>query len=290
MDPRIDPEVDPRMDSEILEEASPTESMPSSTDEWDQGTTYEYSPKKSKFPKYVLIPPPTSERERERETKKSDPGLNLNPLFRRRPLPKPTTFIILGRILTASALPRFMHMWANTFFPYPSLIAHTLTSLTTHVGTVDTMIASITSLLSAQPFSTGAQGWAHFVHEILYKRLISGPALIQDFQDLIKGCEKKIYSTEGGGILPQGTYVEMQTESIQSIGCRIGKRLLRMMAGRERTRRLEADLTNWIVDTEKWVESGMKEVKKEEARVATEGWIHESDESFWQDELYRPMQ
>lgn len=238
----------------------------------------------------MFLFPPQRQKERERETKKSDPGLNLNPLFRRRPLPKPTTFIILGRILTASALPRFMHMWANTFFPDPSLIAHTLTSLTTHVGTVDTMIASITSLLSAQPFSTGAQGWAHFVHEILYKRLISGPALIQDFQDLIKGCEKKIYSIEGGGILPQGTYVEMQTESIQSIGCRIGKRLLRMMAGRERTRRLEADLTNWIVDTEKWVESGMKEVKKEEARVATEGWIHESDESFWQDELYRPMQ
>lgn len=182
-----------------------------------------------------------------------------------------------------------MHMWANAFFPYPSLIPHTLTSLTTHVGTVDAMIASITSLLSAQPFSTGAQGWAHFVHQVLYKRLISGPALVQDFQDLINGCEKKIYSIEGG-VLPQGTYVEMQTESIQSIGCRIGKRLLRMLAGRERTRRLEADLTNWIVDTEKWVESGMKEVKKEEARVATEGWIYESDDLFWQDELYRPMQ
>lgn len=63
-----------------------------------------------------------------------------------------------------------------------------------------------------------------------------------------------------------------------------------MMAGRERTRRLEANLTNWIVDTKKWVESGMKEVKKEEARVATEGWIYESDELFWQDDLYRPMQ
>ncbi len=71
MDPRIDPEVDPRMDSEILEEASPTESMPSSTDEWDQGTTYEYSPKKSKFPKYVLIPPPNvRKRERERDKEK----------------------------------------------------------------------------------------------------------------------------------------------------------------------------------------------------------------------------
>lgn len=168
------------------------------------------------------------------------------------------------------------------------------------MGTVDTMIANITSLLSTPPFSStgsGPQGWAHFVHQVLYKRLISGSALIQDFQDLIKGCEKKIYyySTEegGGGVVqvpPQGTYVEMQTDSMHSIGCRIGKRLLRMLAGREQTRRLEADLTNWIVDTEKWVESGMKEVKKEETRLATEGWIYESDASFWQDDLYRPMQ
>lgn len=79
VDPIMDPEVDPTMDSEVLEETSPTESMPSSTDEWDRGTTYEYSPKKSKFPKYVLItpklilnpPPPTSERERERDKKET---------------------------------------------------------------------------------------------------------------------------------------------------------------------------------------------------------------------------
>lgn len=182
-----------------------------------------------------------------------------------------------------------MHLWATTFFPYsPSLIPHTLTSLTTHVETVDAMIASITSLMSTDPFiGTRPQGWAHFVHHVLYKRLTSGPALIQDFQDLINGCEKKIYSIEG---IAQGTYVEMQRESVQSIGCRIGKRVLRMLARRERTRRLEADLTNWIVDTEKWVESGMKEVKKEEKRVAREGWIYEGDESFWQDDLYRPME
>lgn len=184
-----------------------------------------------------------------------------------------------------------MYMWANTFFPYPSLIPHTLTSLTTHVGTVDAKIASITSLLSAQPFSKGAQGWPQFVHLNLHKCLISGSALIQDFQDLINGCEKKIYSIEGGvQVLPQGTYIEMQTESIQSIGCRIGKRLLRMLAGRERTRRLDGDLMNLIVDTVKWEDLGMKEVKKEEARVATEGLIYESDESFWHDELYRPKE
>lgn len=233
-----------------------------------------------------------------------------------------------------------MHMWANIFFPEKlSPIPHTLTSLSTHLGTVDTIIGKISSLLSSQPFISrkGGQGWAHFVHQVLHKRFLSGSALIQDFQDLINGCEKKIYcSIEGGGaggagsgdggageasggdggggggvqaqaqvqvqVLPlsipippppppqQGTYVEMQTESLQTIGCRIGKRLLRMLAGKERTRKLEADLTNWIVDTEKWVESGMKEVKKEEARLATEGWIYESDDFFWQDELYRPMQ
>lgn len=228
-----------------------------------------------------------------------------------------------------------MHMWANIFFPEKlSPIPHTLTSLSTHLGTVDTIIGKISSLLSSQPFISkkGGQGWAHFVHQVLHKRFLSGSALIQDFQDLINGCEKKIYySIEGGGacwdcgaaasgggggggvvqaqaqaqaqVLPlpipttppppppqQGTYVEMQTESLQTIGCRIGKRLLRMLAGKERTRKLEADLTNWIADTEKWVESGMKEVKKEEARLATEGWIYESDDFFWQDELYRPMQ
>lgn len=71
--------MDHKMDSEILEEASPTESMPSSTDEWDRGTTYEYSPKKSKFPKYVFISlpapqplPPTSKREGERYPKKKE--------------------------------------------------------------------------------------------------------------------------------------------------------------------------------------------------------------------------
>lgn len=57
MDPEIDPEMDSEMDSELLEEASLTESMPSSTDEWDRGTTYEYSPTKSKFVKYVLVSP-----------------------------------------------------------------------------------------------------------------------------------------------------------------------------------------------------------------------------------------
>lgn len=72
MDPEMDSEMDPKMDSEILEEASPTESIPSSTDEWDRGTTYEYSPKKNKFPKYVFIPlpPPSNVRERERYKKK----------------------------------------------------------------------------------------------------------------------------------------------------------------------------------------------------------------------------
>lgn len=45
----MDPEIDPEMDSKILEETSPTGSMLSSTDEWDWGTIYEYSPKKSKF-------------------------------------------------------------------------------------------------------------------------------------------------------------------------------------------------------------------------------------------------
>lgn len=44
------------------------------------------------------------------------------------------------------------------------------------------------------------------------------------------------------------------------------------------------------MDTVKWVDLGMKEVKKEEARVASEGWIYESDESFWHDELYRPKE
>lgn len=82
----------------------------------------------------------------------------------------------------------------------------------------------------------------------------------------------------------------MQRESLQSMGCRMGKRVLRMLAGRERTRKLEADLINWIVDTEKWVESGMKELKKEEKMVAREGWIYEGDEWFWQDDLYRPME
>lgn len=192
------------------------------------------------------------------------------------------------------------------------------------MGTVDTIIDSINSLLSSQPFSSTEtetegggtpKGWAHLVYLVLYKRLQSGPALIQDFQDLIKGCEKKIYYSlvdEGGGggggglgggvggeevhvqvvslPPPQGTYVEMQTESLQSIGCHIGKRLLRMLAAREWTRRLEADLTDWIVDTEKWVDSGMKEVKKEETKLAKEGWIYESDAFFWQDDLYRPMQ
>lgn len=285
----MDPEMDSEMSSEMLEEASPTESMPSSTDQWDRGTMYENSPKKSKFVKYVLVfpnnpPPLTSERERERD--KRDPELNPQAL-RRRPLPRSTTFLILGRTLTASSLPRFMHLWANTFFPYPSLIPYTLISLSKHVETLDTMIASIISLLSTHPFRTGAEGWAHFVHQILHNRLTSGPALIQDFQDLIKGCEKKIYSIEG---ISQGTYVEMQRESLQSMGCRMGKRVLRMLAGRERTRRLEADLINWIVDTEKWVESGMKELKKEEKMVAREGWIYEGDEWFWQDDLYRPME
>ena len=76
MDAEMDPEMDSEMSSEMLEEASPTESMPSSTDQWDRGTMYENSPKKSKFVKYVLVfpqlpPPLTSERERERETKET---------------------------------------------------------------------------------------------------------------------------------------------------------------------------------------------------------------------------
>lgn len=63
MDAEMDPEMDSEMSSEMLEEASPTESMPSSTDQWDWGTMYENSPKKSKFVKYVLVfpqqtPPP----------------------------------------------------------------------------------------------------------------------------------------------------------------------------------------------------------------------------------------
>ena len=66
IDSKIMDEVDPRTEKET----SSTQSAPSSTEEWDRGTTYEYSPKESKFVRYVLVglfflsfpPPSTSER------------------------------------------------------------------------------------------------------------------------------------------------------------------------------------------------------------------------------------
>lgn len=81
----MDPEMDSEMSSEMCEEASPTESMPSSTDQWDRGTMYENSPKKSKFVKYVLVfpqqppPPLLSERERERERQKRPRAKSTTP-------------------------------------------------------------------------------------------------------------------------------------------------------------------------------------------------------------------
>lgn len=49
-DSRIMEEVDPK-----TEETWSPQSAPSSTEEWDRGTTYEYSPKESKFIKYVPV-------------------------------------------------------------------------------------------------------------------------------------------------------------------------------------------------------------------------------------------
>lgn len=58
----MDLEMDAGRDSRIMEEVDPKteetwspQSAPSSTEEWDRGTTYEYSPKESKFIKYVLV-------------------------------------------------------------------------------------------------------------------------------------------------------------------------------------------------------------------------------------------
>lgn len=70
----------------------------------------------------------------------------------------------------------------------------------------------------------------------------------------------------------------------------MGKWVLRELAGRERTRRLEADLKVWILNTGKWVEEGMKLVEKEEKRAREEQWILEGDHWFWQDDLYRSME
>lgn len=82
----------------------------------------------------------------------------------------------------------------------------------------------------------------------------------------------------------------MQRVSLGSIGCWMGQQVLKELAGRERTRRLEARLANWISDTNKWVEAGMKVVEQEEKRVVGERWILEGDDWFWQDDLYRPME
>lgn len=180
-----------------------------------------------------------------------------------------------------------MNLWANTFFPYPSLVLHTLTSLTNSMEKLNDRISMILGLLSSHPFITETQGWPNFVHTVLYKRLTSGLALIDDFQNLIQECEKRIYSFVG---IPQGTYVEMQRENRGSIGCWMAEWVLREFAGGERTRILEAGLKNWDWNTNKWVEEGMKVVEQEENRVGEVQWILEGDDWFWQDDLYRPME
>lgn len=58
----MDPEIDLGIDPEITEEVDPgneqeawsNHTVPSSTNEWDRGTTYEYSPKERKSFRYVL--------------------------------------------------------------------------------------------------------------------------------------------------------------------------------------------------------------------------------------------
>lgn len=145
----------------------------------------------------------------------------------------------------------------------------------------------ILGLLSSHPFITETQGWPNFVHNVLYKRLTSGLALIDDFQNLIQECEKRIYSSVA---IPQGTYVEMQRENRGSIGCRMAESVLREFAGGKRTRILEAGLKDWDWNTNKWVEEGMKVVEQEENRVGEVQWILEGDDWFWQDDLYRPME
>lgn len=55
MNPGIDPKFMKEVDSEVKQETSSTQSVPSSTDEWDRGTTYEYSPKETISVRYVLV-------------------------------------------------------------------------------------------------------------------------------------------------------------------------------------------------------------------------------------------
>lgn len=55
MDPRIDFKIMEEVDPKTEKETWSTQSAPSSTEEWDRGTTYEYSPKKSNFVRYVLV-------------------------------------------------------------------------------------------------------------------------------------------------------------------------------------------------------------------------------------------
>lgn len=205
----------------------------------------------------------------------------------RPPLPRTTTFLILGRILTASTLPGFINRWANTFFPYPSQVLDNLTSLINHMESFNHMVSIILYHLSSPPFITETQGRPCLVHTILNERLTSRFALIEDFQDLIQECEKRVYSCAD---IPQGTYVEMQRGNQSSIGCEMGMLVLRELARRERTRRFEADLKIWILNTGKWMEDGMKVVEQEEKRVKGEQWILEEDDWFWQDDLYRPME
>lgn len=51
IDSKIMKEVDPKTEKETWS----LQSAPSSTEEWDRGTTYEYSPKESKFFRYVSV-------------------------------------------------------------------------------------------------------------------------------------------------------------------------------------------------------------------------------------------
>lgn len=55
MDPGIDFKIMDEVDPKTEKETWSTQSAPSSTEEWDRGTTYEYSPKESNFVRYVLI-------------------------------------------------------------------------------------------------------------------------------------------------------------------------------------------------------------------------------------------
>lgn len=154
----------------------------------------------------------------------------------------PRTFLILGRTLTAATLPRFIHLWANNFFPYPWLAPRTPTSLINKMATLNTMIASTLCLLSTHPLITGAERWPCLVHLVLYNRLTSGLALIDDFQDLMHECEKRIYSLV---VYCRGRILRCKQKSVE-YRLLDGKRVLRVLAGSQQTKKLEGDLKYWI--------------------------------------------